>query len=257
MTPHPIAGLLHPLSHARYAVQRSESLQISAPPLPPQVPPQPLPQKTPGHCIGSNQRPWWAWPLLMSSIALSPSWKKGAMAQAWFLWLEWTHQCWKTCWINGSIIPLLTIFGLYFTLLYSWNKNLQNISFDYKKHNKLLIVRNLNVGHEIINSLMISVFSHGKPSDVRFGGMAYKKLNGSGKCPDFSFYSDNNPDVENHFFPVNGKGDLTAYPTIVIEVGYSESKQDLAEDCARWIVASLAHVWLAIDINIKYSFTKD
>ena len=87
--------------------------------------------------------------------------------------------------------------------------------------------------------------------------MAYKKLNGSGKCPDFSFYSDNNPDVENHFFPVNGKGDLTAYPTIVIEVGYSESKQDLAEDCARWIVASLAHVWLAIDINIKYSFTKD
>jgi len=104
---------------------------------------------------------------------------------------------------------------------------------------------------------MISVFLHGKPSNVRFGGTAYRKLNGGGKCPNFSFYSDNNPDVKNHFFPVNGKGDLTAYSAVVIEVRYSESKQDLAEDCAHWIVASLAHVQLTIGINIQYSFTKN
>jgi len=108
-----------------------------------------------------------------------------------------------------------------------------------------------------MNPLMISAFSNGKPSDVRLGGTAYTKLNGGGKCPDFSFYSNDDPDVENRFFPVNGKGDLTAYPTVVIEVGYSESKWDLAEDCARWIVASLARVRLAIGIDIKYSFIKD
>ena len=108
-----------------------------------------------------------------------------------------------------------------------------------------------------MNPLMILAFSQGKPSDVRLGGTAYTKLNGGGRCPDFSFYSDDDLDVENRFFPVNGKGDLTAYPTVVIEVGYSESKWDLAEDCARWIVASLARVRLAIGIDIKYSFIKD
>ena len=200
MTPHPIAGLLHPLFLILDMLSNGPKVFRFQPrQLPLQVLPQPSPWKTPGHCIESNQRPW---PLLMSSITLSPSWKKGTMAWAWFRWLEWTHQCWKTCWMNGSIILLLTIFGLYFTLLYSWNKNLQNISFDYKEYNKLLIVCNLNVGHKIMNLLMISVFLHGKPSNVRFGGTAYRKLNGGGKCPNFSFYSDNNPNVKNHFFPV-------------------------------------------------------
>jgi len=48
-----------------------------------------------------------------------------------------------------------------------------------------------------------------------------------------------------------------SYPTVVIEVGYSESTWDLAEDCDQWIACSLGQVRLAIVIDIKYTFEKD
>jgi hypothetical protein len=62
-----------------------------------------------------------------------------------------------------------------------------------------------------------------------------------------------NPDPEMCFKKHEGRTKIIGYPTVVIEVGYSEKPRDLAEDCGRWIVCSLGRVRLAIGINIDYN----
>ena len=103
---------------------------------------------------------------------------------------------------------------------------------------------------------LISSFNDSKP-DVRFGGTAYTRLNDGGKCPDFGIFSDDDNDLAKHFHPGDGKDHTVTFPTVVIEVGYSESKRDLAEACARWISCSTGRVCLAIGIDINYRFEKD
>ena len=82
-------------------------------------------------------------------------------------------------------------------------------------------------------------------------------LSNGGKSPDFSIFSDENPDPKNRFERREGTGQLIGYPTVVIEVGYSEKPRDLAEDCGRWIVCSLGRVRLAIGINLDFNLKTD
>jgi len=120
----------------------------------------------------------------------------------------------------------------------------------------LLIVYNPNISHEIAGHIAEKL-SKMRPSDVKFGGTAYTKLNDGGKCPDFCMYSDDDPNSAKRFRGVDGKEETVVYPTVVMEVVYSESQRNLAEDCARWISCSLGRVHLAIGIDINYTFEKD
>jgi len=120
----------------------------------------------------------------------------------------------------------------------------------------LLVIYKPNISHEIVGPI-VEELSKNRPSDVRFGGTTYTKLNNSGKSPDLGIYADDDPNHVKHFRGVDGNKETVSYPTVVIEVGYSESMRDLAEDCGRWIPCSLGRVCLAIGINIKYTFEKD
>lgn len=42
-----------------------------------------------------------------------------------------------------------------------------------------------------------------------------------------------------------------SYPTVVVEVAYTETSEKLAEDCGRWIPCSLGRVLLALAFDIK------
>ena len=97
-----------------------------------------------------------------------------------------------------------------------------------------------------------------KPCNVTFGGTICTPLSNGQKSPDFSIYSDGDAKtVEDSFGEGDGKEATLAYPTVVVEVGYSESTRNLAEDCARWISCSLGRVYLAIGIDVKYTFRKN
>lgn len=121
----------------------------------------------------------------------------------------------------------------------------------------LLIIYNPGVGHEILGVLMKTLVSQ-KPDNVTFGGTICTHLNDGGKSPDFAMYSDDDAETQEESFDGgDGKEATLAYPTVVIEVGYSESMRDLAEDCARWISCSLGRVFLAVGIDVKYTFRKN
>ena len=119
-----------------------------------------------------------------------------------------------------------------------------------------LRVFNPTVGHEIMTTLGAVLWGQ-KPDDVEFGGTCLMPLSNGGKSPDFSIFSDDHLDPENRFQRDRGTGQITGFPTVVIEVGYSEKPRNLAEDCGRWIVCSLGRVRLAIGINIDYTLKTD
>jgi hypothetical protein len=99
-----------------------------------------------------------------------------------------------------------------------------------------------------------AIFIRSKPEDVQLGGSGLIYLVDGGKSPDYSILSDHQDDPSKRFNGENGSAGVVAMPTVVVEVGYSESSRDLAEDCGRWICCSLGRVHLAIAIDIKYRF---
>ena len=129
-------------------------------------------------------------------------------------------------------------------------------SFDYRLHENLLIIHVPNVGHEVISELD-ATFSAQKPDDVKFGGTALIRLSNGKKSPDFSIFSDRNPDRSQRFKTQEGVDEIVGCPAVVIEVGYSEKMSDLSEDCGRWIACSFGLVRLAIGIKIDYTMTTD
>ena len=132
----------------------------------------------------------------------------------------------------------------------------QELSFDYRQHDMLLIVQLPNVGHELMAELE-AVLSEQKPDDVKFGGTALTSLSNGKKSPDFCMFSDRNPDRSKRFQKFQGTEQILGDPTVVIEVAYSEKESDLAEDCGRWIACSFGHVRLAIGIKIDYDLKTD
>ena len=107
-------------------------------------------------------------------------------------------------------------------------------SFDYRLHENWLIIHVPNVSHEVISELD-ATFSAQKPDNVKFGGTALIRLSNGKKSPDFSIFSDWNPDRSQHFKRQEGMDKIVGCPAVVKEVGYSEKMSDLLEDCGRWI----------------------
>ena len=103
---------------------------------------------------------------------------------------------------------------------------------------------------------LLGVFYQQKPDDVEFGGTCISRLLDGAKTPDFCILSDNDENALSRFKDVDGKAQVVGYPTVVVEVGYSEKLADLAKDCGRWIACSLGRVRMAIGINIDYKITQ-
>jgi len=75
----------------------------------------------------------------------------------------------------------------------------------------LLIIYKLNIGHEIVGPI-VEELSKNRPSDVRFGGTTYTKLNDGGKSPDLGIYADDDPNHAKRFRGVDGKEETVSYP---------------------------------------------
>ena len=61
-----------------------------------------------------------------------------------------------------------------------------------------------NIGHKIVAPI-VEELSKNRPSDVRFRGTTYTKLNDSGKSPDLGIYVDEDPNHAKHFRGVDGR----------------------------------------------------
>jgi len=120
----------------------------------------------------------------------------------------------------------------------------------------LLVVHIPNIGHEIMSELD-STFSAQKPDDVKFGGTGLIRHSNGKKSPDFSIFSDLNPDSSQHFKTHEGTDEIAAYPAVVLEVGYSKKLFNLSEDCGHWITCSFGLVCLGIGIKVNYSLKTD
>ena len=79
-----------------------------------------------------------------------------------------------------------------------------------------------------------------EPPHINNGGTTEVKLADGAKSPDCYFQDKT---------PVNDER-LKNKPTMVIEVGWTQTSEELAKACGRWIAASFAQVNLAIAIDI-------
>jgi hypothetical protein len=124
-------------------------------------------------------------------------------------------------------------------------------SVDYQTNMNQLIIQCLGSGHEIVSD----VFMHFWPSQTNstahkgvlknilvMGSADMDLQDGTGKQPDFSFI-DRSEGLVNE--------EEWCFPTIIIEVAYTESSQKLAVDCGRYIACSMGRGLLAIAIDIK------
>jgi hypothetical protein len=119
-----------------------------------------------------------------------------------------------------------------------------------------LILQCPSLGHEFMATLFGRLIQDstkfpslsGVNRTVLFGGSADIDLDDGGiKSPDYSLY-ENHRDLKE--LPL-----MHALPTVVWEVAYSESENDLARDLARHVACSVGGVRLAIGLKISHTLS--
>ena len=90
------------------------------------------------------------------------------------------------------------------------------------------------------------MFSLQKPYNVKFEGISLIRLSNGKKSPDFSIFSDCNPDCSQHFMTNEGTDEIVGYPV-----------SDLWVDYERLIACSFGLIRLAIGIKINYDMKTD
>lgn len=129
-----------------------------------------------------------------------------------------------------------------------------NFRVDYNPQTAVLLVKLPLFPHDILSRITGSLSRNRDDSDSppadEAGTASIQLTDGTSKSADFIW-------LDPHFVKADQQGksrldsaSKNSYPTVVLEVGLSETAQKLSMDCARWILCTLGKTRLALGMKI-------